>query len=306
MKGLIINLRKTILTISVVAMMLFAVTTVSADDNARSQHDDVFDNALAAALKVATKGPTVIPLLDQAKLNLPKNYVFIPHKEAVDLMDASGSKVTPDFFGLILPYASGSKDISWVITIDFHKSGYVKDDEAKQWDADRLLESLKKGTSQMNEERSAKGFPTLSITGWLEAPMYHSDSHKLIWSILGRDSDGKDIVNYNTYALGREGYFELTLLSSYKTIAASKIDANKILSSLDYDSGKRYEDFVKGKDHIAEYGIAALITGIAAKKLGLLALVGVFIAKIWKMLMFAALVFFGRIKKVFSRKSTQN
>jgi uncharacterized membrane-anchored protein len=58
---------------------------------------------------------------------------------------------------------------------------------------------------------------------------------------------------------------------------------------------------VQGKDHIAEYGLAALITGIAAKKLGLLALTGVFIIKIWKMLAIACVVFLGKFKKLFKR-----
>ena len=44
---------------------------------------------------------------------------------------------------------------------------------------------------------------------------------------------------------------------------------HELLADLDYNSGKRYEDFNASTDHIAEYGLAALIGGIAAKKLGL-------------------------------------
>ncbi|MBK7846575.1 MAG: DUF2167 domain-containing protein [Zoogloea sp.] len=45
---------------------------------------------------------------------------------------------------------------------------------------------------------------------------------------------------------------------------------------------ERYADFNERTDKVAEYGLAALVGGIAAKKLGLLATLGVFLAKFWK------------------------
>jgi uncharacterized membrane-anchored protein len=294
------TLLSTLLLMSFIA--LFSMTTAFAEASrspaeTRSQNDKTLDNAVNAAMKIAVKGPAIITLLDQAALNLPKGYLFIPQKEAADLLKATGNKTSSEFFGIVMPEGR----FQWIITIDYIKSGYINDSDAKKWNAEDLLNSLKKGTAAANKERAAEGFPTIDITGWIEPPKYDATSHKLIWSIQGKDSESQDFVNYNTYALGREGYFELNLLTSYKSIAESKLDANKVLSSLNYDEGKRYADFIQGKDHIAEYGLAALITGIAAKKLGLLALAGVFIVKVWKILAVACFVFFGKIKKLFKR-----
>jgi uncharacterized membrane-anchored protein len=281
-------------------LSLFTATTAFADNtaNSRTEQDAALSRAIDAGLKVATKGPATVPLLDQASLALPKGYLFIPRKEAAEMMKATGNHTGAEFFGVVMPDDSSFK---WLITIDYISSGYIKDDEAKSWNADDLLNSLKKGTEAANKERAENNFPTITITGWIEKPNYDAKSHKLIWSIEGEDSESYHFVNYNTYALGREGYFEVTLLTSVKRIEENKLDANKILSSLSYNNGKRYEDFVQGKDHIAEYGLAALVTGLVAKKLGLLALAGVFLVKVWKILAISFFVFFGKIKKLFSR-----
>ena len=63
-----------------------------------------------------------------------------------------------------------------------------------------------------------------------------------------------------------------------------------MLTALDYKPGQRYEDFNSSTDRVAEYGLAALIGGIAAKKLGLLAVIGVALVKFWKIMLIAIAV----------------
>ncbi len=277
-------------------LFLLSVNNASADmTNAQRT---TLENALSAAQKAATPGPTKIALLDKATLNLPKEYMFVPRKEAAALLEATGNKTSSDFFGVILP-----NSMEWMLTIDYLDSGYVTDSDAKKWNANDLLESLKKGTTAANEDRKKQGFPTLEIKDWIQKPTYDSKTHKLIWALEGLDSNSSNFVNYNTYALGRTGYFELNLLTSSEEVEKNKVEANQVLSSINFSQGQRYEDYVKGKDHLAAYGLAALVTGIAAKKLGLLALAGVFFIKIWKMVVIAFAVFFGSIKKLFKRKA---
>jgi hypothetical protein len=45
--------------------------------------------------------------------------------------------------------------------------------------------------------------------------------------------------------------------------------AHGLLGDLGYNADKRYEDFSASTDRIAEYGLMALVSGVAAKKLGL-------------------------------------
>jgi uncharacterized membrane-anchored protein len=70
-----------------------------------------------------------------------------------------------------------------------------------------------------------------------------------------------------------------------------------------YNPGKRYEDFVASTDHVAEYGIAALVAGVAAKKLGLLAVIGVFFAKFAKIILIGAAALGGAVVKLFRRSA---
>ena len=55
--------------------------------------------------------------------------------------------------------------------------------------------------------------------------------------------------------------------------------ATQLLEGLSYNEGKRYADFNASTDRVAEYGLAALVGVAVAKKLGLIALIGVFLAK---------------------------
>lgn len=285
-----------------VLTILLASANVHAQGNVQQSTADARDAAISKAeddaFKVAKKGPATIELLDQATMTLPKGYLFIPAKQAAELMEASANAPDDDLYGLVL---AANKSNNYIITIDYHKTGYVADEEAKSWKADEMLSDLQKGAEEINGIRRDKGFPTINFTGWLQTPTYDATSHKLIWAINGVDSESYQFVNYNTYALGRDGYFELDLLSSSKKIDVNKKDAEKILSSINYNPGKRYEDYIKGKDKLAEYGIAALVTGIAAKKLGLIALAGMFFLKVWKLIVLAFVFLTGSIKKLFKR-----
>ncbi len=150
----------------------------------------------------------------------------------------------------------------------------------------------------------------MEVIGWIEPPNYDATSHRLVWSVLGKDKgtpdDARKDVNYNTYALGREGYFSLNLLSDSARIATDKSAAHELLANLTYQSGKRYEDFSASTDRIAEYGLLALVGGVAAQKLGLLALALAFVLKFAKVIFIGAAVFGAGVMKFFRRKPSDD
>ena len=154
------------------------------------------------------------------------------------------------------------------------------------------------------------GIKALDVIGWIESPNYDASNHRLVWSLKaverGAETRTPAVVNYNTYALGRDGYFELDLLSSDERVENEKRYARAVLAALEYKPGKKYEDFNASTDHIAEYGLAALIGGVVAKKLGLLALAGVFILKFAKIILVSLAVAGGGVVKFFRRKRSDN
>jgi uncharacterized membrane-anchored protein len=249
-------------------------------------------DATAAAWQAASaamqRGPSDVPLLDQAVLHLPEHYGFVPRKESVAVMSAMGNRVGDDFLGLVFPLA---EDQDWFASLDYTDEGYIKDDEARDWNANELLDNLKEGTKQGNEFRKKQGFDPIEVTGWIEPPAYDAAMHRLVWSV-GSKSEGQpasesDGVNYNTYVLGREGYISLDLITSADKVEAEKPIAKQLLAAVDFNQGRRYADFNSSTDKVAAYGLAALVGGVALKKLGLFAVGAAFFAKFAKLIFLA-------------------
>jgi uncharacterized membrane-anchored protein len=258
----------------------------------------------ADAQAAATVGPANIPLAGQAVLKLPVDRVFIAEPHATRLLNAMGNPGQDSRLqGLVFPQDERQ---DWFVTVEYEASGYVKDDDAKNWNADDLLKSFREGTEQSNEEREKMGVRPLEIVGWAEKPAYDASSHRLVWAMSSRErgapANAEQGVNYNTYALGREGYFTLNLVTALPALAAEKQIATELLAGLEYNSGKRYADFNQSTDKVAAYGLAALVLGVAAKKAGLLAVVLLFLAKFAKVIFIAVAAFGGVFFKFFKRK----
>jgi uncharacterized membrane-anchored protein len=243
--------------------------------------------ALAAARDAARaaiqRGPVTVKLRDQAQLDLPEGFGFIPRKEAAALMSAMGNDAGDDLLGLIIPLG----EARWFVVANYDPAGYIKDDDARHWDADKLLQNLKDGTEAGNAAREKVGVPPLKVTRWIEPPAYTADSHRLIWSAEAQRQDGAaedPTVNYNTYVLGREGFISMNLITSASGVDADKATARALLAAVNFNDGKRYGDFNSSTDKVAAYGLAALVAGVAAKKIGLLALLAATVVKFAKVI----------------------
>ena len=259
--------------------------------------------ALQAANQAALAGPADVKLVDQAMLKLPDGLVYIPAAESKRLLASMGNRTGDGLLGMVV---SPAPEANWFVVMQFHKSGYIKDDDARQWKVDELLAGLKEGTEQGNKERRARGIPEIEIVGWVEAPKYDSTTHRLVWSLESKDKGAPLAadrgVNYNTYALGREGYISMNLVTELDRINRERPVAHRLLAALQYNDGKRYTDFNSATDHVAEFGLAALVGGIAAKKLGLFALIAAFAAKFAKVIGVAALALGATVMKLLRRK----
>jgi len=279
-----------------------ASPTTASTTSAASSLEAEQEAAFKAAKAVQKAGPADIALRDQAHLHLPAGYVWVPTPAAAQLMRSMGNRTDDTFIGAIFPADDGD----WMAVVKFVKEGYIKDDDAKDWNADELLTSLKEGTEAANEERAKRGIPAIEVTGWAQKPQYEASTHRLVWSALSKKkgSDGGNPgVNYNTYALGREGYLSLNLITNANDLEKYKPDATKLLGALQYDDGKKYADFNASTDKVAAYGLAALVAGAAAKKLGLFAIALAFLAKFAKVAVVAGGAALWGLTKLFKKKS---
>jgi len=272
------------------ALAALALVACALGANAQSNVENEVRAAMQAAGKVALAGPQDVKLIDQALLRLPAGLVYIPPAEAGRLLTAMGNRAGDNLLGLVL---SPERESNWFVVMRFIKSGYIKDDDAKVWKVDELLDNIKTGTEQMNQERRSRGIAEVEVLGWVEAPKYDAASHRLVWSLQSKEKGARAAdergVNYNTYALGRDGYISMNLVTELNKIDAERPFAHQLLASLNYNDGKRYSDFNSATDHVAEFGLAALVGGVAAKKLGLFAVMFAFLAKFAKLIGVAAI-----------------
>jgi len=288
-----------------VAAALAAVLPIAAAAQDKQPVDEL-QAAYQAAQKALVRGATDVALLEQATLKLPAGFVFVPKAQSLRLLRAMGNQPGDDVLGMVFQEREDSRGF---IVVRYIKSGYIKDDDAKNWDVTQLLSSIKEGTEHDNAERRKRGMHEIEVVGWVQAPAYDPATHRLVWSLSSKVKgapDGEERgVNYNTYALGREGYFSLNLVTGFNSVEAEKPGAHRLLAALDYKGGKRYTDFNAGTDHVAEYGLAALIGGIAAKKLGLFAVIAAFFVKFAKVILIAGIAVLGVLAKIFRRKRAE-
>jgi len=267
------------------ALAALALSAGALGASAQSNVESDVRAAMQAAGKVALVGPQDVKLVDQALLRLPEGLVYIPPAEAGRVLTAMGNRAGDNLLGLVL---SPARESNWFVVLRFIKSGYIKDDDAKVWKVDELLGNIKAGTEAMNQERRTRGIAEVEVLGWVEAPKYDAAMHRLVWSLeskeKGAPAGAERGVNYNTYALGRDGYISMNLVTELNKVDGERSFAHQLLASLQYNDGKRYGDFNSATDHVAEFGLAALVGGVAAKKLGLFALMFAFFAKFAKLI----------------------
>lgn len=308
-------MHKPLLSIFFICLMLlfgFVTSTVIADENKPlGKSPDVaadpkveLEAAFQAANTVLQKGPNQISIAEQATLKLPADYGYVPINEARRLMLAMGNHPGEGFQGMIFPLSD--QHGNWFIVLSYTNAGYVKDDDAKNWNADELLENIKSGTERENAERRTRGIPEMEVIGWVEKPLYDTVNQRLVWSISSRDkgqeNHGNHGINYNTLALGREGFMSMNLVTDMQAIEELKPVAKSLLAALSYHNGKRYADYDATTDKVAAYGLAALVAGVAAKKLGLIAILIAFFAKFAKIIILAVVASIGVAVQVFRKR----
>jgi uncharacterized membrane-anchored protein len=232
---------------------------------------------------------------DVATVHIPYQYVFAGPEDTKTLMTMMQNPVTELEVGLLTPE---SENQDWFIVFEYEGTGYVKDDEKNDLDADALFDSINEATEYANKERSNRGWSTLTMVGWQQPPRYNESTHNLEWATKARDSDGEMVINYNTRLLGRSGVMSVTLVADPGDLQRVLPAYRKALGGFEYLDGQRYAQFQAG-DKIAKYGLAALITGGAAAvafKTGLL-------QKFWKLIVVAFAGLAGVLKKMFGRKT---
>ncbi len=240
-----------------------------------------------------------------ATLNVPEGFRYLNGPDANKIIvDLWGNPPGEQPLGLLMPNVSPISRDAWAVIITYAKDGYVKDDDAQKINYDELLKKMKQGIHDANPERAKQGYPTMDLVGWAAPPRYERDTHKLYWAKeLKFGGSAENTLNYNIRMLGRRGVLVLNAVASMSQLSEIEKASPKILSAIDYNPGNRYADFdARSGDKIASYGLAALVAGGVAAKLGFFKGLWIAILAAKKFIVIGAVAIAAWFRKLFGRK----
>ena len=257
---------------ALVALLLAAgtISTVPAYGQDRPKTKEEAE-ALAAALRFQ-RGEVVLKD-GLATLKVPDGVEFLngPDAQTV-LVKLWGNPPMSAPLGLLMPVNTGPlSPEAWAVIITYEEDGYVKDADAEKIDYADLLKQMQKDTRAANKEREKQGYASVELVGWAAPPHYDKAVHKLYWAKQLKFGGGdEDTLNYNIRILGRRGVLNLNAVAAMSQLPEIERNAPRILAAIDFNPGNRYADFSEAAgDKVASYGIAALVAGGVAAKLGL-------------------------------------
>ncbi len=239
-----------------------------------------------------------------ATLNVPTNFNYLNQNDAETvLVKLWHNPPSTKTLGLLIPADKTPLDEDcWVVTISYADDGYVKDDDASKINYDKLLKEMQEATHENNKTRTAKGYPAIELVGWAAPPRYDAATHKLYWAKelkFGHQAD--NTLNYDIRMLGRRGVLVLDAVASMNQLGEIEKQTPRILSMVDFSGGSRYADFDPKADKVATYGIAALVAGGIAAKLGFFKLIWVFLLAAKKFIIIAFVAVAAWFRKIFGK-----
>ncbi len=277
-------------TACALAAALAAVATVDAraDDDVRAQIGKLPWQAGPATGDVGTRSTIQIP--DGARL--------LPESSGSRFLELTGNLPEPGDTVLVRDH--------WWATLSFEDSGYVKDDE--KLDPDALLKTMRENDEKANEQRQKRGIPTLTIDGWVVPPHYDPTTRFLEYGLKLHSADSpRPVVNYTMRLLARHGVETVTLVTRDDTLDADVKDLHQVLSGFKFNPGETYGEFKPG-DHVAEFGLGALVLGgaaAAAVKAGWFKGLIAVLAAGWKFVAAAVVALGAGIKRLFTRSDSR-
>ncbi len=241
-----------------------------------------------------------------AKLDISENFKFLnPEETDKVLVDAWGNPPAPTL-GMIIPDSVNPFGFDgWGVVITYEEDGYVKDEDAADIDFNEMLKQMQDDIIAANPDRENQGYGAYFLEDWAEQPHYDADEHKLYWALNLKFGEESNTLNYNVRILGRRGVLVLNAVSTMDQLTDVKGSMQQVMPLVAFNEGNKYSDFNPEVDKVAAYGIGALIAGKIAAKAGFFKVIGLFLAKGWKII---ALVLVGIgtfLKKVFGKPKDQ-
>lgn len=282
-----------------------SASETSSMEEAAAEADEGGMTAEAFVASLDARGGEITLPGSFAKITLPENFVYINSSNAERLLTQGwGNPSGEGTLGMILPAnVSPLDDNGWGIVLTYDGDGYVSDEDAADIDYNDLLEEMQESTKDNNKARQEAGYGTIDLIGWAVPPSYDSRQHKMVWAKeLQFASAPTRTLNYNVRVLGREGVLVLNAVAAMDQLQMIRTETPALVASTEFLPGKRYEDFNEATDKVAEYGLASLVAGGVAAKLGLFGKIGAFLMAFKKLILIGVIGLGALLMKLFRRK----
>ena len=241
-----------------------------------------------------------------ATIALPEKFHYLTPESAERLLvDGWGNPPGNETLGMIIPTDVNPLTAEgWGVVVSYDEDGHVSDEDADEIDYADLLKDMKEQNKDANEARKKEGYGSMLLVGWAESPRYEQTAHKFYWAKeYATDNSEDNSLNYNIRVLGRKGVLVLNAVTGMKQIGAIKTELPELLSATEFTQGNRYEDYNSTTDHMAEYGLAGLVAGGVAAKMGLFAKLFALLIAFKKFLVIGVLAVAGLFSKFFKKSS---
>jgi len=232
-----------------------------------------------------------------ATITVPEGYKFLDAEQSQYVLTDLWGNPPSESMGMLFPENMSplSDSLTFAVEVVYSEEGYIDDEDAKELDYEELLATMQEDTEAINPERIEQGYEAVELVGWASAPFYDDATKKLHWAKELKFGDAPiNTLNYNIRILGREGYINMNAIGDVDVLPVFNQDIDRILASVEFTEGNRYEDFNPDVDKIAAYGIGGLIAGKTLAKVGFFAM----LAKFWKVIALAVAGGFGLLRNV--------
>lgn len=233
-----------------------------------------------------------------AQVGIPQGWRYTSGKGTGEMLKMFDNIPSGEELGMLTTEGLGP----WVI-FEFNETGYVKDDEKNDLNADELLKGHQEGQEASNERRKEMGLGALHVLGWAVPPRFNDKTKNLEWALRIASEGGGESINYNTRLLGRSGVMEVGLVCEPEELQTLIPQYQSIMAGFQYLAGNTYAEYRAG-DKVAKYGLTALVAGgaaVAAGKMGLFAKLGGLFAKLGKGIIVVVIGIGAAIKSILTK-----
>ena len=207
-----------------------------------------------------------------ATLDLPPGFHYLnPQDTSKLLVDGWGNPPAAPTLGMVLPSAVDPLGAAgWGVIVTYDQDGHVDDANADRIDYRELLAQMRESVDEHNPARRDQGYAAMTLIGWAEPPRYDKARRQLHWAKeLHTEGSNENGLNYDIRILGREGVLVLNAVAGMDQLDEITRELYRLAAHADFTPGRRYADFDSKTDKLAGYGLATLVAGGVAAKLGL-------------------------------------